>query len=143
MPKILPDFLLVFGNVECFNFLVKNSFRSFFDRTDKSQNSKLFIQDFEVLRKLTHSKSPLPTKRVMKIATTHKKSYLRFRDNKSLPPFVFYSKMEYKQDINIAKLHFLQLDIQFFFCLHLNFQKYCFTTFQVWTPTFDRNIYFP
>ena len=36
MPKILPDFLLVFGNVECLNFLVKNSFRSFFDRTDKS-----------------------------------------------------------------------------------------------------------
>ena len=134
MPKILPDFLLVFGNVEFFNFLVKNSFRSFFDRTDKSQNSKLFIQDFEVLRKLTHSKSPLPTKRVMKIATTHKKSYLRFRDNKSLPPFVFYSKMEYKQDINIAKLNFLRLDI------HLNSQKYCSTTFQVWTPIFDMNI---
>ena len=31
MPKILPDFLLVFGNVECFNFLVNNLFRSFFD----------------------------------------------------------------------------------------------------------------
>lgn len=142
MPKILPDFLLVFGNVECFNFLVKNSFRSFFDRTDKSQNSKLFIQDFEVLRKLTHSKSPLPTKRVMKIATTHKKSYLRFRDNKSLPPFVFYSKMEYKQDINIAKLNFLQLDIQFFFLSPLELPKALFYHL-LSLDTYFRYEYFP